>query len=400
MTRNDFLIQLYQEFDAAASFSYYCKSPFYIDDELGDIDIETKSIEQGALYLERLIKNRKLYHLKKHYYTFGASQTSIKYVIWCSTWKSCVQIDFFDGFYVYGQEIRIEHTTDIERYRALKQLVYHRKIVHGNFQLLQELTKNNLFLLFYLSVIKKNNFVRFLYRSFGMAMLCLKTVMYAMNNIKIFKVIGKKLSSKLIGPKVICFLGPDGAGKSTLIHGFLENTLITEYYDGAVTVWHTRPKILPRLGAMRFQRKKDILTAKRNTRPHSAIKVSIIALHALVDFNVGYLYAWLTGKKLCILDRGIPEFLYQPEFAKAPKFIQALCEFQLRRQHMFAIVCDESVLATRKADLSRDEIVLTMKSLDLLKKQSLKLGLNFDLIDTSILSSKANVMEILRRFRA
>lgn len=397
MSRNEFLQQLYLAFEADAQFSYFCKSPFYIDDEVGDIDIETQFVEHGALCLDNLLRNTNLYHLKKYYYTFGASQPSIKYFIWCSKWASCVQIDFFAGFYVYGQAIKIELTSDIDRYRALKKLVYHNKINEEDTRCLGELTNNNLFKLFYISSINENKIIRSVTRYVGMALLALKTLLRTIKNTRSLKIIYKKLISKFSGPKVICFIGLDGAGKTTLIQGLLHNSLIKEYYEDSVTVWHTRPKILPRLGAVRLRQKKNMFSTKRNTSPYSAIKVSIIALHALVDFRIGYLHAWLRGKKLCISDRGIPEFLYQPEFAKAPKFIRTLCECQLERQHLFAIVCEASILATRKSDLDRDEIALTMESLDLFKNRIRKLGLTIEVIDTSVLPYESNLEDILRR---
>jgi hypothetical protein len=399
MTRNEFLVQLYKGFDEIPSFSYFAKSPFYLDDEVGDIDIETKSVKHGELCLDRLVSDKKLQHFKRYYYTFGASQPSLKYFIWCETWRSCVQIDFFAGYYVYGQEIEIENSTDLDKYKSYKNLAYHNQIFKENEHLVKDLYRNKLFLLLHFATSARNQYARFILRMFVLTMLALKTVVRALYNIKIVKVIAYKLSSKFAGPQVICFVGLDGAGKTTLIRGLLKNALIKEYYGDAVAVWHTRPKVLPRLGAIRLSHNKNMLSSKRNTRPHSPIKVSIIALHAFVDFKVGYLYAWLIGKKLCISDRGIPEFLYQPEFSKAPKYTRALCEHQLKKQHLFAIVCGESILATRKADLNRDEIALTMEHLERFKKRSQKLGLNFEVIDTSISPSKISVIDILRRLK-
>ncbi|MDD5422813.1 MAG: hypothetical protein PHT32_05280 [Candidatus Omnitrophica bacterium] len=158
---------------------------------------------------------------------------------------------------------------------------------------------------------------------------------------------------------VICILGPDGAGKSSVAQGAF-NILKNAFLSDASTILHYRPGWLPSLGALRGKRTEPF------DRPWEKRTTPLLSLtrffYYLIDITAGYYIRVHDAERknaIVIFERYAYDFLYDPRrygFDLPKWFIRAFVG--LVPAPDLAIYLDASAKAVheRKKELSLEEI--------------------------------------------
>ena len=157
---------------------------------------------------------------------------------------------------------------------------------------------------------------------------------------------------------MLCLVGPDGAGKSTLAA-----QLTDELRARSVEVRHDywRPGLLPMPGRLVGKPPPGLVTDPHGRPPHGRTKASLRLLHYFLDFRLGY---WVVYRPLLrrggvvIVERGWQDLLVDPRRYLMPfRRPAALLGRLLPKPDVIAILAapvDE--LHNRKQELTRDEI--------------------------------------------
>lgn len=157
---------------------------------------------------------------------------------------------------------------------------------------------------------------------------------------------------------VLCLVGPDGAGKSTLAA-----QLTAELRTRAIEVRHDywRPGLLPMPGRLVGKPAPGLVTDPHGRPPHGRVKASLRLLHYFLDFRLGY---WAIYRPLLrrggvvVVERGWQDLLVDPRRYLMP-FRQpaAVLAHLLPRPDVIAILAAPvDDLHARKQELTRAEI--------------------------------------------
>lgn len=160
----------------------------------------------------------------------------------------------------------------------------------------------------------------------------------------------------------ICFLSPDGGGKTTIISG-VENALSGSFHGVCKRYW--RPGLLPHMGRLKFW--NPSLVSDSNPDPHghgpqNPVKSFIRFCYYLTDFVIGF-YARVAPmrirKQLVIFDRYYFDYLVDLHRYKMtiPKWIPRLFLRLVPKPDItFVLDSPAEVMLARKQELSFDEI--------------------------------------------
>lgn len=162
--------------------------------------------------------------------------------------------------------------------------------------------------------------------------------------------------------KTVAIIGPDGAGKSTLIENLKEDF---GRYFGEVQIYHWRPEIMPELGVLLGKRKASPNTPVVNPHsqaPHSTLLSLLRIAYYLLDYWVGYLcrIRRALGKNgLVIFDRySIDMAIDQRRFRfRLPNVLaKTLAKLAPRPHFYLLLVGDAEEFYRRKPETSVEEV--------------------------------------------
>ena len=176
----------------------------------------------------------------------------------------------------------------------------------------------------------------------------------------------KRRAKRPVGT-VICLLGPDGVGKTTVLEKLKETSADLFIKDSEkVVIRHFRPNILPNIKKLLSGKSYDEST-ERFTEPHRANQVGMLSsLVRMLYYWLDYIIGWQKIKKECVngniilYDRYIYDFYVDPRRSriKLPDRIRML--FVKCTPHpdlVFALTAKPSTILDRKAELSEEEIL-------------------------------------------
>ncbi len=202
----------------------------------------------------------------------------------------------------------------------------------------------------------------------------------------------------------VCFLGPDGVGKSTIIDLIsleAEKKFIKEKRD--VEIIHFRPYLFPNIGALAEQakiKKQD----KNFHNPHRGKEKNFISsllriTYYWLDYFLGY-YCLIKNKlknnRVVIFDRYFYDFLADPKRSsiKLPYLIKKIyLRFVPKPDIVFFLHCEADIIYERKQELTMNSIEILLKKYEKLKKDDKRINK----IDAS-LSPKEITFEVLRKW--
>ncbi len=120
--------------------------------------------------------------------------------------------------------------------------------------------------------------------------------------------------------RFICFLGPDGSGKTTIIERFVREASTSGHFDGhSISVLHFRPEILPNIRTLLSlglspEREQNFLRPHR-AKPSGRLGSLLRLLYYFADYWLGYylkIVPLLRKEKIVIFDRYYFDLLADP----------------------------------------------------------------------------------------
>lgn len=165
--------------------------------------------------------------------------------------------------------------------------------------------------------------------------------------------------------KLIVFIGPDGAGKSTIINTLTKSEMINRF--SSCNVCHARFNIIPRISKViniKSTYTDEIANNldKRRTRadlPHSSLKANIYACYYLIDYFFGKIkikYAKYKNQ-LTIFDRYYYDYFTQRINSNTWSIFPFLYRiFAPQPNIVFIIKAPAELIYSRKQELNIDEI--------------------------------------------
>jgi len=171
---------------------------------------------------------------------------------------------------------------------------------------------------------------------------------------------------------VITVLGPDGAGKSTIIKSITKYLL--ESFHNSVEYNHLRPNLIPDIGVLVKKRSKtnNLVINNPHMQTQSGFIISLIRiLYYLFDYSLGYLFKVYFYIKLksnfFIFDRYYYDYYFDQKRyrIKLPNFFIRLGEFFVPKIDLIICLGSKSeIIYKRKPETSLDEVE---KQINLLK---------------------------------
>ena len=133
-----------------------------------------------------------------------------------------------------------------------------------------------------------------------------------------FSYIYSKLKSLISPTPMICLIGPDGVGKST-VSELLKDYLTKSSFFKKVNLYHHRFEYLPALSSFKNQNKTSKLKFD-NTRVHSSIRTLIYLVYYTLDYIIGWAQIFKSKIKdeIIIMDRYFYDFYIQNSYSKIP----------------------------------------------------------------------------------
>jgi thymidylate kinase len=152
---------------------------------------------------------------------------------------------------------------------------------------------------------------------------------------------------------VICFIGPDGSGKTTLIE-LIEST-VSEAFHNSIYDFHLKP-IKPKT------KKTSIVEEPHKYEPYSKIKSYIKLLYFVYQYNVGWIKNILPLKiksSLIIFDRYFDDLLVDNKryrYGGSKKVAKFFKKFIPSPDIYFILVADPKIIYERKKEIEYDEL--------------------------------------------
>ncbi len=182
--------------------------------------------------------------------------------------------------------------------------------------------------------------------------------------------------SKRPKASILAVLGPDGAGKSTvidLLQHELARIMVKDTDD--IRILHFRPNLFPNIKAMlggkRYDATQEEFTAPHRAQPAGRISSVLRLIYYWLDYLVGYWLRIRTGclaGKIYIFDRYFYDFIVDPYRSriKLPDWLRLLfLQITPEPDIVFILCCDPDTIYARKQELTPMEI--TRQSREYLK---------------------------------
>ena len=168
---------------------------------------------------------------------------------------------------------------------------------------------------------------------------------------------------------LLCFIGPDGSGKTSLSAALSQRNKIF----ASVIYRHGRFAILPELKTLigrdaenndkndlHFQLSKELnLQASMPKTEFGLLRSLVYMMYYGLDYLLGYLYAFIQRGvgKIIIFDRYYYDYMILREYQRVPPFVFGLMFKIIPRPEMIIFPKDDpNAIFTRKPELSKDEI--------------------------------------------
>jgi thymidylate kinase len=163
--------------------------------------------------------------------------------------------------------------------------------------------------------------------------------------------------------QIVALLGPDGSGKSTVIHGLVRLAVQGSLYD-AILHFHWRPGLLPQLSVF-GRRGAEVNADAGRLMPHRAPPASVTSSWVRVTYYAcDYVAAWPLllfhrwRGALIMFDRYFDDFIVDPVRTRvhpATRAPQWLSHLMPQPDKVIVLDCDPAVAYARKPELSLDE---------------------------------------------
>ena len=145
---------------------------------------------------------------------------------------------------------------------------------------------------------------------------------------------------------VICFLGCDGVGKSTIIDELISDSFSTN------SVFHLKPM----KNCLQNTRSDNALIIPRPKKPYGKFRSYLKILYLIIQYNLGWLInVARSKKKLIIFDRYLNDILVDPDrfrYSGSSKVSRFAMKLIPKPQYFFVLIADEKVILSRKQELS------------------------------------------------
>lgn len=152
----------------------------------------------------------------------------------------------------------------------------------------------------------------------------------------------------------VALLGPDGAGKSTLIQNLQES--LAKPFEGRSSVFHLRPSVIG--GTV----EKGPVTNPHGKPPRSALLSLLKILYYALDYCLGYLLKvrpLLVCSSLVLFDRYFDDLLADPRRYRfgGPQWFPRVVRRLIPKPNLFLILdVPEKQLLARKCEVSPEEL--------------------------------------------
>lgn len=188
----------------------------------------------------------------------------------------------------------------------------------------------------------------------------------------------KRRSRRPIGT-VICLLGPDGVGKTTILEKLRESAVdIFIRDDEKVVTRHFRPGVLPNLKKVISGKSYDE-SSEKFTEPHRAEQAGMLSSFVRMTYYwLDYIIGWPKLKKECVnghivlYDRYIYDFYVDPRRSRIKLSDKVRMFFVKHTPHpdlVFALIANPTTILARKAELDKDEIARQLEEYEVLAQQ-------------------------------
>lgn len=160
----------------------------------------------------------------------------------------------------------------------------------------------------------------------------------------------------------IAILGPDGAGKSSLID------LIAQHFESSfseIDTYHWRPGLLPDIGVLLRQRrsfKNSTVNDPHGAPVHSSIISVLRLLYYLIDFNLGWIF-WvrpaINQNHLVIFDRYSGDMYVDPRryrLGLPERLLKTMCRLVPSPDLTIILMAPAQVLLSRKQEVSSEAL--------------------------------------------
>jgi thymidylate kinase len=161
--------------------------------------------------------------------------------------------------------------------------------------------------------------------------------------------------------RMIAFVGPDGAGKTTLCEA-LTSTMNKQRFFSRIQYIHGRFYILPDLGVL-FGRRKQGEAVQPSCSNKICVHGRFKAILMLSYYTFDYLLAWLKVLRwkirgdLILVDRYYCDYYFQPEWRNLPRWLIRMFEMVIPRPDLLVYPdCVPEKIFNRKKDISLEEI--------------------------------------------
>lgn len=186
----------------------------------------------------------------------------------------------------------------------------------------------------------------------------------------------------------ICFLGPDGSGKSTIIDGLLKRDLPFNRYD----YFHLKPILQKDSG------EHKVVSDPHQHKPYSLLKSYIKLLFFVYQYNKGWVYNIVPLKSkssLVIFDRYYDDILvdhkrYRYSGSKsAAKFIR---NFIPKPDLYFVLTTNANIIHKRKQEVAIEELERQIKGYRSLVDDKRYINIDVSKTPKEIVSEISNII--------